>query len=143
MIGLGDSMAKLPVAKRLIKEDFEAQFQPLIDKIAIIVNPAIEGIVNALNKNISFEDNITIQVKDMDVAVNSNGIPISAISFNSELKTKLKGIICIRADNLSNSSSYPSGGVFLSFSEDGKTIKVSHITGLTASDKYRLKLLIL
>lgn len=134
-------MAKLGFLKRIITEDFPKDSQQLVSKLAFILNPALEQIVQAMANNLTFEDNIASMVKDITVEVGVDGKPISGGGFQSTLKGVCKNIIIVRAINLTNSNVYPSGCPFISWEEDSKVINIKHITGLQANNKYRLRLI--
>lgn len=132
-------MAKLGFLKRLVKEDFKKEDQDIISKIAFILNPALESITNSLNNSLTFAENMNAQVKDLTVEVKS-GKPVQDVSFRSTLKGLCRGIICIRASNLSNTNSFPTSSPFLSFTEDMGQITITHISGLQDNEKYSLRI---
>ena len=127
--------------RRLLKEDFDPENQALIDKLAFVINPLIETMTRAFTRNLSFDDNINCQVKSLEITVDSSGVPTQTTSFRSSLTSKSQGIFCVRAQNLTNSSTYPSGGVLISFTENQKIITIQHVTGLQANNKYQLKII--
>jgi len=134
-------MAKFSFLKRIIKEDFPEQYRDLIDKLAYPFNQLAEFISLAFNNNITFQDNIYCQVKDVDVELNSSGIPKSPTKFISTLRSKSNGLFVIRADNLTNPNTYPTNAPFISFTENSNIITVNKVTGLQANNKYRLKVI--
>lgn len=134
-------MAKISEFKRLIKEDFNKDDQDLIDKLAFTVNPALETIAQALNKNLTFEDNINSQIKDIEVTVNGDGRPLVNTSYKSVLRGQTRSIIVMRAENLTSSSTYPDGAPFISFIDNAGQVTIQHVTGLQANNKYRLRIL--
>ena len=141
-IGKGP-MAKSTEFKRLRSEDFGADDQEMIGKLAIIINPMLEQINFALAGNITFSENISSQIKDIDVTVDSSGTPKITTQFKSTLNTPFKGIWCIRAENQTNTSTYPSSQPFVSALDQGGLVTINHISGLQADNKYKLKLLVI
>jgi len=135
-------MAKLSGFKRVIKEEFKEEYQELIDKLGYSVNSFAEEVINAFNGNIN-EDNILDKSKTITTTLDSSGIPTQDLSFKSGLVGKTKGIIVVKAENLTNPNTYPTGAPFCTFSENNGIVSVSHITGLPASQKYRLTLKII
>ena len=133
-------MPNLGFLKRLIKEDFDQKDQELIGKVGSILNPALEAITNTLNKGLNLVD-LNTQIKDVSVEVNANGLPKSITSFKSDLKGKCSGLVVINAQNLTNTSTYPTTTPFISFGLDGDQIIINHISGLQANNKYTLKVL--
>lgn len=134
-------MSRLPDIKRLVKEDFPSDQQQMIEKIGFVINIFMEQVVRVLNKNIDF-DNLNQEIKDITVSVDGTGKPIQVLQIKTSL-SKPKGIICIKADNSTNSTIYPTGAVQLNYTLNGDIITVNNITGLQASQKYALKILII
>jgi hypothetical protein len=131
---------KISGFKRIIKEDFEKEQQQLIDKIGYSINPFAEEVIRALSGNLN-QDNLNEKLKSIDLIVNASGIPTTEIQFkNPILNTKVEGLLVIKAENISNTSAYPTGGIFITYSENANVITVDHITGLPAGVKFRLKL---
>lgn len=133
---------KVQSFKRLIKEDVEEQYRPLVEKIAFSVNPFAEEVIKALDNNLSIEDNFGQKKKEITVQVDSDGIPTYVTQLKTDLKSICSGAIVIRADNLTNARTYPTGCPFLSFTENNGVITVNHITGLPAGNKFKLKLVL-
>lgn len=132
-------MAKIKNLPRLIAEDFDEENQDLINKLAFVTNPAFEQIVQAFNKNITIDDNLNMQVKDLDLIVDSRGVPTSTVSFKTTLKTSCKGLMVIRAECLEKTISYPTSAPFITFSESEGQISINHISGIPANAKYRIR----
>lgn len=144
-------MATISNVKRLIKEDFPKESQDLVDKLAYILNPFLDQVSAAFNKNINI-DNLSREIVTATVVnvtgtgtYTVNGIATGGdISPTVQIKTKLAnkvfGINVIRADNLTNSSTYPINAIGLSWSYDAKIITLNKITGIKDGDKYSLVL---
>lgn len=95
-------MAKISANKRLVKEDFAAEEQDLIDKLAFIINPIIQEIVYAFNKNITITDNLNMEIRTIEVEVDSSGLPKSPTFYKSTLTTKVSGVIIIKCEKISD-----------------------------------------
>ena len=136
-------MAKLGEFKRLVREDFSGDDQALVEKLAFTINPALESISQALNKNLTFEDNINSQIRDIEVKTHPSvlGRLSPSVSYKSTLKGNTKGLVCIRAENIDNPSTYPTGQPFISYSENNGQISILNVTGLQLNSKYKLKIL--
>ncbi len=130
---------KLPNFKRLFKADFKTEYQELIEKLAFSINDGFSSVYEALNKKISLQDNIQCTVKDLEVTVDSNGVPKNTTSMTIETTGRVLGTTVLKAENQVNSSVYPSGAVFINFTQSDKTIIITHITGLQADNKYLIK----
>ena len=130
---------RIPSFKRLFKNDFKEEYQALVEQLAVSINDGFDTLYNALNRGLTIRDNMTATVKDVDVVVDSNGLPSSKTSVPLDFTTKVDGVIVIMASNLTNPNSYPDA-VFISFTQQDKTIVLNKITGLTAGSKYRIRL---
>jgi len=126
--------------KRIIVEDLPKESQELGSKLAYVLNPTLEQLEQAFSKNIGI-DNLNQQIKVIEVTVSSVGRPTNTTQFKSELKSQAKGLVCIRAENLTNGNLYPTATPFISFSENEGLITLNNITGLQASNKYNLTIL--
>lgn len=136
-------MAKLNVTKRIVTEDFAPEDQQLVEKLAFTMNSFFEQTAAALSKNITIEDNLNMEVKDVVVAVDGSGVPTSTTSFQCSLKTRVRGLLVIRAQNSTDATVFPSGAPLVSYSQNGSLITVSHITGLQAGYSFKLTILVL
>ncbi len=128
---------KLDGLKRLVREDFPDDSKALVDKLAFVLNPYLEGIATVLNHNIDY-DNLKRELKTIDVVVNASGNPIPAISFRNTLSSKIKGINVIRAQNNTSTTVYPTATPFITFTEENKIITINNISGLQLNNKYSL-----
>ncbi len=126
--------------KRLLRTDFEEQFQDLIDKLAFSINNTLESVVDAFNNKISLKDNIQCTLKSFAVVVDSSGTPINSVSFQMTIPNKPIGILCLNAQNLTNNTAYSNSGITVYWSLTGKTVIINNITGLIANNKYQLTL---
>lgn len=135
-------MAKLQSFKRLIIEDFSEKDRPLVSKIAYAVNIAFEDILNALNKNLSITDNLSINQKTLSVTVDGTGAPKSTTTLSSGLGSTCTGISVISARNLTNASSSPTTTPFITFVDNSGSISIQKITGLQENNSYQLQLIL-
>lgn len=123
--------------KRLVKEDFDIKDQSLISKISSVFNPAVDQISSILNNGLAIS-NLNTQVKTLNISVDDNGIPKTNTSFATTLNTKCTQIVVGKAQNLSNSTTYPTTAPFITFSNNGSQIIINHVTGLSANDNWQL-----
>lgn len=137
-------MAKLPSFKRLFKSDYPAEQQNLVESLSSSLNIGIESLYEALNKKLTFKDNFLGATKEVLIEVNSAGEPKVTTGFSLDgITTPVEGLIVVRAENITNSVTYPTGGVFITYTQSGGTIIINHITGLQANNKYKLKVIAL
>lgn len=133
---------KLQSFKRIVTEDVKEEFRELVSKLAYSINPFAEEVIEALNKNLTSEDNLNETKKEVTVTVNSSGTPTTPLQFKTDLSRTSFGIDVVKAENITNSTTYPTGHPFLSYSEVNGVITVNNITGLPANNKFKLKLII-
>jgi hypothetical protein len=133
---------KLPNFKRLNVTDYDEKFRDLIDTLAASLNIGLESIYDALNRKLSLSDNILCDVKDLQLTVDSDGIPTSTKTFQlSSNITALKGITVIKANNLTDTRLFPTGGVWVDFTIKTQGVEITHVTGLQAGDLYQLRII--
>lgn len=133
---------KLPSPKRLQKQDFPPEYAALIDALGFSLNNGIDSLYEALNKRLSITDNFLSSVKDVDLIVDSTGKVTSGGVFNLDFQGKVVGLDVIKADNLTNSSIYPTTAPWPSWEVTASNgIKLVNVTGLQPSFTYRLRVI--
>lgn len=134
---------KPPDFKRIRKEDFDEDMQPTVEKLGYIFNAFAEQLVNLLNKNVDFQ-NLNMEVVSLDIMKDGSGNLINPPSIKTSLNTKVQGIICIKADNLSSPGSYATSQPFISYNLiNNNLISILNVSGLQNSSTYRLKLMLI
>ena len=131
---------KLPSFRRLIRTDFKQEFQALVDQLSVSINIGIENLYDALNRKLTLRDNIACTVKEIDVKVDASGTPTATTLFKMDISNRLEGITVLNALNIDDSTGYPTGGIFISWTQTQNGILINNITGLVANQTYRLKL---
>ncbi len=130
---------KINNLKRLIKEDFPEEYQELVDKLGFALNPMLEQVSNAFNKNINF-DNLSREVLTVTLE-NATGGSLKAVTqIKTSLSGRIIGLNIIRAENLTNSVVYPTNAPFVSWSINGNIMTIQKVTGIQDNNKYRLTL---
>lgn len=132
---------KVTNIKRIVKEDFNKDDQELVDKLAFALNPFLEQVVSAFNKNIDF-DNLNQEVINLETEVDSSGTPKLNFEIKTTLKTRIKGLICVSAQNLTDLT-YPTGAPFISYTTNNNLITIRNITGLPANKRFRLSIILI
>jgi len=132
---------KLPGYRRIFSSDFDPKDQSLVEKLSVPVNNGVEVLFEALNNKLDFRNNFQASIRDVQVEVDSNGVPTGTSSFALINSNRVEGILVLRAENLTNSSIYPSGAPFVSFLQNSDRITITHISGLQANNTYSLRLL--
>ena len=134
-------MAKLPNFKRLYEQDYPTEYHELVRTLASSLNYGIEVLYDLLNGKLTFKDNIASTIKELDVQVDANGKPTSSTVIKKSTTDRIEGLLVIKAENLSNSTVYPTGAVFISYTETDQQIIINNIKGLQANSLYRVKVL--
>lgn len=134
-------MANVTNLKRLIKEDFPQEYQDLVDKIAFSFNPLTEQLTQAFNHGIDF-NNLNQEYTTFTLKVDASGVSTTSTELKHSLKTRIKGLHCIRAENLTDNTPL-NGAPFISFTTKNDIIQITQVTGLVADKQYRLSLVII
>lgn len=131
---------KLPSFKRLIKNDFKEEDQPVIDGLASIWNYGIEVVYLALNNRLTLSENLSASIKDLNIQVDADGRPSVTLIIPSE--TVINDVRVGKVDNLTNPSNTPISAVMVvdwQLVQNG--IKINKIVGLTANQLYKLRII--
>lgn len=134
-------MARLSNPTKIVKENIPTEFRKLAEGLGQPYNDFSEQVYNALNKNLTVDDNFNMQYKDIQLQVNSDGTPLLVTQYQSNLKTKVRGMQVFRLQNLTNPTIYPTSAPFITFSENNKVITINHITGLSSGYVYLVTIL--
>lgn len=129
----------LPSLRKLFKADFKPEFQELIETMIPTVNNGIEVLYELGNGKISIKDNLAGVVRDIDLSVNAQGIPVSLSTFTLNSGDRILGATVIKTENLTNSSIYPTSAPFITYSQLENRITINHITGLVSGNNYRIR----
>jgi hypothetical protein len=135
-------MAKIQSFKRIIAEDYDEKDRPLVEKLSNSINSFAQDVQDALNKQLSFKDNFNITTTTLTALVDANGKPLAKTAMKTGLVGQCVGVQVIRVANLTNSTSYPSGTPFVSYSNNNDAIIITHISNLVANHKYQLTLIL-
>lgn len=136
-------MSSLPSFRRIVEQDYPQEDQELVRLLASSLNYGIEVLYSLLNGKLTIKDNLASTIKEIDVKVGTNGVPLTNTVIKKTSNDKIEGLIVVRANNLTNSSVYPSSGVTISYTETTDTIIINHITGLQANNIYRINVIAL
>lgn len=132
---------RLPSQKRVLREDVKGApswINPLIDTL----NSFMETIYQAMNRNMTFSENIACTIKELTYSTPStypSGVELT--EFMSNLKTKATGVMLMQAYEKATYTP-PPGPIYIPWVEDNGTIQIGTITGLEASKTYIVRLLV-
>lgn len=132
---------KFPTFKRIFKTDYPVEQQALIDKLSLTINNGFEVIYNAMARNVTLSDNIASTIRTLTVKVDSSGIPTSSLSFRLDTVGQIKGIEAMNPKNVTNSNTYPTSGITISYTQDSTLVTIDHITGLTPGDNWEITII--
>lgn len=136
-------MAKLPSYRRIIEKDYPEESQDLVRQLSVSINAGFEALYDLLNGKLTIKDNVSSTIREFDVTVNASGTPTAKTSIKKSNTEKIEGLWVIKVTNLTNSSTYPSSGVVVSYTETTDSIIIDNITGLSANNNWRLKVIAL
>lgn len=131
---------RLPAQKRILREDVK-DLPKSIGVIIDIFNSFAETVYQAMNRNITFSENVACFIKEITYKTTSLYPVMDDVQFTNELKTKAAGVMVMQAVEKSNYTPAP-GPVFVPWVESNGQILVSSITGLEASKTYTIRLLV-
>lgn len=134
---------KVPGFKRLRTEDFTAEEQAFVDKLATPINSGFEFLYDLVAGKLSVADNLATQIKTVNVTVNSNGIPRTTTQFKLDTTDPIQGLLIINATSTSNPSLFPSGSVQIFFTQNKDIITMAKVSGLPENSEFALKILVI
>lgn len=132
---------KLNNATQIKSEDYNSEYQELVDQLAETLNPFMQEVVELSDDRIDFENRVEV-LKKITLTVDVSGKPVLNDKVNTG-KTDIRGIQVIAAFNLTNNTIYPTGQPFISYRIlSGGIIQMLNIVGLPADNKFQLTLVI-
>lgn len=131
---------KLPTQKRILREDVK-EAPDWINGIIGPFNNFAETVYQALNRNITFKENVACFIKEITYKTTSLYPAADNLTFANELKFKATGVQVLQA--VDKSTYQPAAGpVYVPWIEDNGKIILGSITGLVASRTYTIRLLV-
>lgn len=132
---------KLNNSTQIKSEDYDGEYQALIDQLAETLNPFMQEVVELADERIDFENRVEV-LKTITLTVDAAGKPTLNDKVNTG-KTGIRGTQVISAFNLTNSTIFPTSQPFISYRIlAGGVIQILNITGLPANNKFQLNLVI-
>ena len=133
---------KLPSYRRIFKTDYEEDYQDLVDTLSVSINNGFDTIYDALNKKLTFEDNIACTIAEFTVSVDANGTPTkknTQFKLGENQKT-IQGLMVIdcyeEKDELP-----PTSAPFIAFEKNESNVLIKNIKGLKLNTSYVIKVL--
>lgn len=132
---------KLPNQKKILREDLKGApdwINPLIGTL----NSFMETVYQALNHNITLQENVNSFVKEITYKTPSTyPTGVDTVTFISTLKTKPIGVQLLQVYDKATYTP-PPGPVFIPWVEDNGNIVIYPITGLEADKTYLIRILV-
>lgn len=133
---------KLPSYRRILKTDYAEEYQALVEKMAVSINSGFDSLYDALNKKLTFNDNIISTYAELNVVVDVDGVPQNGTVFKLDAsQTSIRGLIVLDCYTLKTPNNPPNSAPFVSFGKSENSVILRRITGLTPDVIYTIKLL--
>lgn len=127
-------MANLPRLRRFTLEDYPTQ-REWIAKLFDPLNQLVDTVFDALNKGLTFRENMRAVVKDLDFTESTGVYPIL---FPWDLRgAGPTGLIIARVI----SDTAPTTTVGADWTFDGTSVVINSFFGLTTGEKYKIKVI--
>lgn len=131
---------RLPTQKKILREDLK-QAPGWIDSLIDPLNSFMESVYQALNKNITFSENIACFIKEITYTTPSTYPTMDDFEFTSTLKTKAIGVQLLQ---IVEKTAYlpPANPLYVPWTENNGKIVIRSIPGLSANKTYLIRLLV-
>jgi len=136
-------MALLPSFRRLMSQNFEKQYQNLINTLSLSLNNGIQVLYDALNNGLTFQDNFEATIADVTLQVDSTGKPIQGGTFTLTFTSNVEGVFVIMVTNVNNPTTYPTGAVQVFGQQSSQTYIINNVTGLQPNTSYTIRIVAL
>jgi hypothetical protein len=133
----------LPSFRRLMAQNFEQQYQNLINTLSLSLNNGIQVLYDTFNNEITFRDNVKCTVVDVTLQVDSTGKPIQGGAFTLTFTGNVDGIFVTMVTNVNNPTTYPTGAVQVFGQQNMTTYNINNVTGLQANTSYTIRIIAL
>lgn len=122
--------------------DFPEENKELVEQMGSLINESFSELYSTINGRIEIKSNVACSVRDIEITVNTNGIPVNRtfIPLDNTF-TQIIGVTVILAINQTNSSIYPTSQPFVSFTRAENGMIIDHISGLQANQRYFVRLI--
>lgn len=133
---------KLPSYRRIFKTDYAEDYQELVEKLAVSINYGFDTLYDALNKKLTFSENISSTIAEIIVTVGPDGVPLkTSTQFKlDESQKSIQGLVIINCYE-EKTNEGPVLAPFISFIKNENNILIKKITGLKPNVSYVIKVL--
>lgn len=133
-------MARLPPISRIVKEDFPNE--PWAEKLLWPLNRFMENVVSALNRTLTFNENLAAQTKQISFTTASPVGSTFPIRFSPSTPARVSDVWISslrRADGQTMTSAF---GLDWSL-DNSNSVQLNYISGLDPSTSYVIRLCVL
>lgn len=127
---------RLSNIRRIVIEDFAKDDRPAVEKLATILNPFMDEVIELSEGNIDF-DNLARSKVSADVTVDANGIPVGLTQINIQLQS-YSGNKIINVQNLTGGANVISAPYLDCTYQGNGIVKINKIYGLVVGKKTRI-----
>lgn len=135
-------MAKLPSVRRIAREDLrDKEIPKWVDQLLRLINNFFENVYSALDRNITFNENIRTQEKSFTITAGATATD-NQYSFLLDLPIAPSGVWVIKALETDNPTTPVTSAVFVWWRRESNNLYIESIAGLTNGTKYTITILI-
>ena len=121
--------------RRLLQEDFKDQ--PWISRLLSPLNEFIGQVTSALSSNITIQDNLRAEIKELEVR--TTDVPIKV---RCKFPERPKAILVGYVEEVSASPSVLTAPVWVHWTWDNQVVTIQSVTNIASNTKYRINLVV-
>lgn len=133
-------MAQLPDLRRIRIEDIKEP-PKWLSLLITPINRFMETVYYALNKDLTFQDNIKSQIETFDVEADS--INTTGQKLRIKINQKPVGVILLSIVKDSTFFDPVAAAIGIDWTIEDEFVKIQNISGLTATENYKVTVLII
>ena len=133
-------MAKLPPISRIVKEDFPDE--PWAEKLLWPVNRFFESVVSALNRNLTFTENLAGEIKQISFTTQATVADTWPIKFLPSTPSRPTDVWVTSLRRTDGATTTSATSIDWELASDGQ-VQINNIAGLTGGEGYIIRLAVL
>lgn len=130
----------LPSIHRFYTEDYQGApswFQRFINTLNLFSDPVYQS----LNMGLTFQSNLNAQVYTFTITAGASA-SANVVNFTKKINGQATGLLKIAANVSSNIATPITSAIDLCWYQDGNTIRITAISGLTSGTTYNITVLL-
>ena len=139
-------MAKLPTTHRIRREDLK-DAPEWSNKLLQQINTFFEAIYNAVNGGLSFGENVTSTIRDINFTTPSDYASgnFTNLTFERGFDSAAKGVVLLQIIKNSSGGSHAviRNGVSIDWLDDSGVITIYNVSGLENSTTYDMRVMVI